>query len=70
MITPTNALVTLFFKLLPLVTMRCRLDNQPVEDWSRPFKDQFPFPLAPEFWGSWSDSWLENDLLACGTYIA
>jgi hypothetical protein len=34
------------------------------------FKGQFPFPLAPEFWGSWSDSWFETDLLICGTYIA
>jgi hypothetical protein len=25
--------------------------------------------LAPEFWGSWSDSWLKTDLLACRTYI-
>jgi hypothetical protein len=37
--------------------------------WSRPLKDQFSFPLTPEFWGSWSESWLETDLLVCGTYI-
>jgi hypothetical protein len=30
--------------------------------WSRPvFKGQFPFPLAPEFWGSWNDSWLKTN---------
>jgi hypothetical protein len=27
------------------------------EVWSRPAsEDQFPFPLAPEFWGSWTNS--------------
>jgi hypothetical protein len=64
-----NDFVVFIFELLPLVMMRCRLGGQPVEGWSRPLKDQFPFPLAPKFWGSWSDSWLETDLLVCGTYI-
>jgi hypothetical protein len=30
---------------------------------------QFPFPLAPEFWGSWNDSWLETSLSAYGANI-
>jgi hypothetical protein len=33
------------------------------------FRDQFPFPLAPEFWGSWNDSWLETDSLAYDAYV-
>jgi hypothetical protein len=33
------------------------------------YEDRFPFPLAPKFWGSWSDSWLETDSFACETYI-
>jgi hypothetical protein len=49
--------------------MRCRLNGQPMEGWSQPLKDQFPFPLAPEFWGIWSDNWLETDLLICRTYV-
>jgi hypothetical protein len=40
------------FKFLLPVSMRCRLSGQPTASWSRPLKDQFPFPLAPEFWGS------------------
>jgi hypothetical protein len=42
-----------------------QLIGQPARDWSQPTsKGQFPFPLAPEFWGSWNDSWLETSLLA------
>jgi hypothetical protein len=69
MIAPANAFGVFIFELLPLVMMRCRLDAHSAEGCSRPFEDQFHFPLAPEFWGSWSDSWLETDLLVCGTYI-
>jgi hypothetical protein len=56
------------FELLPLVMMRCRLDGQPAAGWSQPLKHQFPFPLALEFWGSCSDSWLETILPALRTY--
>jgi hypothetical protein len=36
-----------------LVVLQRQLIGQPARDWSRPtFKGQFPFPLAPEFWGS------------------
>jgi hypothetical protein len=46
-----------------LVTSQRQLIGQPARDWSRPTsKGQFPFPLAPEFWGSWNDSWLETSL--------
>jgi hypothetical protein len=35
-----------------LVTSQRQLIGQPARDWSRPTsKGQFPFPLAPEFWG-------------------
>jgi hypothetical protein len=47
-----------------------RLIGQPAKDWSRPvFRDQFPFPLAPEFWGSWDDSWLKTDSFVNGAYV-
>jgi hypothetical protein len=40
-----------------------QLTGQPARYWSRPTSEgQFPFPLAPEFWGSWTDSWLETNL--------
>jgi hypothetical protein len=45
------------FDALLLVMTQHQLMRQPAKDWSRPlFKGQFPFPLAPEFWGSWNDS--------------
>jgi hypothetical protein len=47
-----------------------RLIRQPAKDWSQPvFRDQFPFPLAPEFWGSWDDSWLKTDSFVNGAYV-
>jgi hypothetical protein len=34
-----------------------QLTGQPARYWSRPTSEgQFPFPLAPEFWDSWTDS--------------
>jgi hypothetical protein len=33
------------------------------------FEDRFLFPLAPEFWGSWSDSELETDSFVHKTYV-
>jgi hypothetical protein len=40
---------------------RCQLIGQLSKDWSQPVsKGQFPFLLAPEFWGSWNDSWLKT----------
>jgi hypothetical protein len=51
-----------------LVMSQRQLTGQPARDWSRPTsKGQFPFPLAPEFWDSWNDSWLETSLSAYGT---
>jgi hypothetical protein len=44
-----------------------QLIGQLAKDWSRPiFKGQFPFPLAPEFWGSWNDSWVKTSSFAYG----
>jgi hypothetical protein len=46
-----------------LIMLQCRLIGQPARYWSRLTSEgQFPFPLAPEFWGSWTDSWLETNL--------
>jgi hypothetical protein len=53
------------FDALLLVVSQHQLTGQPARDWSRPTsKGQFPFPLAPEFWDSWNDSWLETSLSA------
>jgi hypothetical protein len=41
------------FDALLMVMSQCQLIGQQARDWSRPTsKGQFPFPLAPEFWGS------------------
>jgi hypothetical protein len=46
-----------------LITSQRQLIGQPARYWSRLTSEgQFPFPLAPEFWGSWTDSWLETNL--------
>jgi hypothetical protein len=66
----TNALVDFDFKPLLLVITQHQLDCiaggglEPAR-----FRDQFPFPLALEFWGSWNDSWLETDSRACDAYV-
>jgi hypothetical protein len=53
------------FDALLLVMSQCQLIGQPAKDWSRPVsKGQFPFPLAPEFWGSWNDGWVKTSLFA------
>jgi hypothetical protein len=58
------------FDALLLVVLQRQLIEQPVRDWSRPIsRGQFPFPLAPEFSGSWNDSWLETSLFAYGANI-
>jgi hypothetical protein len=55
---------------LLLVISQRQLIGQPARDWSQPTsKGQFPFPLAPEFWGSWNDSWLETSLSAYGANV-
>jgi hypothetical protein len=49
------------FDALLLVMSQRQLIGQLTKDWSRPAsKGQFPFPLAPEFWGSWNDTWLKT----------
>jgi hypothetical protein len=58
------------FDALLLVMLQRQLIGQPVRDWSWPIsKGQFPFPLAPEFWGSWNNSWLETSLFAYGADV-
>jgi hypothetical protein len=38
-----------------------------VRYWSWPTSEgQFPFPLAPEFWDSWIESWLETNFSVYG----
>jgi hypothetical protein len=65
-----NVLADFDFEPLMLVIMQHLLDwtagggLEPAR-----FRDQFPFPLAPEFWGSWNDSWLETDSLAYDAYV-
>jgi hypothetical protein len=50
-----------------LVMSQRQLTGQPATYWSWPtFQGQFPFPLAPEFWDSWNDSWLKISLSAYG----
>jgi hypothetical protein len=45
-----------FAACLSIVSQR-RLLEQPARYWSWPASEgQFPFPLAPEFWGSWTIS--------------
>jgi hypothetical protein len=45
-----------FVACLLIVSQR-QLIGQPARYWSRPASEaQFPFPLAPEFWGSWTSS--------------
>jgi hypothetical protein len=62
-ISLTDAFAYFDFEPLLLVMTQHQLIGQPAKDWSQPvFKDQFPFPLAPEFWGSWNDSWLKTNL--------
>jgi hypothetical protein len=40
-----------------LIVSQRQLIGQPARYWSRPASEgQFPFPLAPEFWGSWTNS--------------
>jgi hypothetical protein len=49
------------FDALLLVMTQHQLIGQLAKDWSQPiFDGQFHFPLAPEFWGSWNDSWLKT----------
>jgi hypothetical protein len=51
------------FRCSLLVMTQHQLIGHPAKDWSRPvFKDQFPFLLAPEFWGSSNDSWVKTSL--------
>jgi hypothetical protein len=58
------------FDALLLIMLQCPLVKQPTWDWSRPVsKGQFPFPLAPEFWGSWNNSCLETSSFAYGADI-
>jgi hypothetical protein len=58
------------FDALLLIMSQRQLTEQPARDCRRPTSEgQFPFPLAPEFWGSWNDSWLETSLSACGANI-
>jgi hypothetical protein len=58
------------FDALLLIMSRRQLIEQPARDWSQPTSEgQFPFLLAPEFWGSWSDSWLETSLSAYGANV-
>jgi hypothetical protein len=46
-----------------LVISQRRLSGQLTRYWNRPTSEgQIPFPLAPEFWGSWTNSWLETNL--------
>jgi hypothetical protein len=46
-----------------LIMSQRQLIGQPAMYWNRLTSEgQFPFPLAPEFWGSWTDSWLETNL--------
>jgi hypothetical protein len=46
-----------------MIMSQRQLIGQPARYWSRSTSEgQFPFPLAPEFWGSWTDSWLETNL--------
>jgi hypothetical protein len=65
-----NALVDFNFEPLMLIITQYQLDCiaggglEPAR-----FRDQFPFPLAPEFWGSWNDSWLKTDSLAYDAYV-
>jgi hypothetical protein len=50
-----------------LIMSQRQLTGQPARYWSRPTSEgQFPFPLAPEFWDSWTDSWLETNLSIFG----
>jgi hypothetical protein len=65
-----NALADFNFEPLLLVITQQQLD------WTAGrglelarFRDQFPFPLAPKFWGSWNDSWLKTDSLAYDAYV-
>jgi hypothetical protein len=40
-----------------LIVSQRQLIGQPARYYSRPASEgQFPFPLAPEFWGSWTNS--------------
>jgi hypothetical protein len=58
------------FDALLLVVLQRQLIGQPARDWSRPTsKGQFPFSLAPEFWGSWNDSWLETSSFVYGANV-
>jgi hypothetical protein len=66
----TNALVDFDFEPLLLVITQHRLDctaGRGLEPAH--FRDQFPFLLAPEFWGSWNDSWLKTDSFTYDAYI-
>jgi hypothetical protein len=58
-----------FVARLPIISQR-QLTGQLARYWSRPTSEgQFPFPLAPEFWGSWTDSWLETNFSAYGANV-
>jgi hypothetical protein len=58
------------FNALLMVMLQRQLIGQLARDWSQPTsKSQFPFPLAPEFWGSWNDSWPKTSLFAYGADI-
>jgi hypothetical protein len=59
------------FDALLLIMSQRQLIGQLAKDWSRPISEgQFPFPLAPEFWGSWNDSCLKTSLFAYGADVA
>jgi hypothetical protein len=46
-----------------LIMSQRQLIEKPARYWSRLTSEgPFPFPLAPEFWGSWTDSWLKTNL--------
>jgi hypothetical protein len=65
-ISLADAFADFDFDALLLVMTQHQLIGQSAKDWSRPVcMGQFPFPLAPEFWGSWNDSWLKINSFAC-----
>jgi hypothetical protein len=57
------AVLSVNFVTRLLVISQHRLSRQLARYWNRPTSEgKFPFPLAPKFWGSWTDSWLKTNL--------
>jgi hypothetical protein len=50
-----------YFEPLLLIITHISWIRQPAELEPAHFRNQFCFPLAPEFWGSWNDSWLKTN---------